>query len=185
MATRATRVRAGRLLPIRAQDLPTSSSLAGLSTYPGKVLRLNQDGTAGGHPLIRGVRSHIFSYGHRDPDGLAFGGTGSCTRRDRPEERRRVNCCAPGRTTLAVCAGYRDTSRTGNANWSAARLGQLGVRPMVAPPRCPGAGRTQWDNRTNVEPLKTLFTVPNGYNFQDPACGPGFARCGRRSARPA
>lgn len=52
--------------PIRAQDL---------KTYNGKILRLNDDGTIPtDNPFIKNDTAHkeIWSYGHRNPQGLAF-----------------------------------------------------------------------------------------------------------------
>lgn len=72
-----------RCNPIVAQELPTSAEISAnnYSKYQGKILRINLDGTipadnplldpdAGGPQVA--VRSHIFSYGHRNPQGLAF-----------------------------------------------------------------------------------------------------------------
>lgn len=72
-----------RCNPIIAQDLPTSAEISAnnYSKYQGKILRINLDGTipadnplldpdAGGPQVA--VRSHIFTYGHRNPQGLAF-----------------------------------------------------------------------------------------------------------------
>lgn len=72
-----------RCNPIVAQDLPTSAEISANNylKYQGKILRINLDGTipadnplldpdAGGPQVA--VRSHIFSYGHRNPQGLAF-----------------------------------------------------------------------------------------------------------------
>ncbi len=43
-----------------------------LNTKWGKIHRLNPDGTVpADNPLINGIRSTIFSYGHRNPQGLA------------------------------------------------------------------------------------------------------------------
>jgi glucose/arabinose dehydrogenase len=66
-------------LPNRAQDLPTAAEIAARdwSTYVGKILRIDLDGSIpADNPTINGVRSHIYSYGHRNPQGLAFGPTG-------------------------------------------------------------------------------------------------------------
>lgn len=72
-----------RCNPIMAQELPTSAEISAnnYSKYQGKILRINLDGTipadnplldpdAGGPQVA--VRSHVFSYGHRNPQGLAF-----------------------------------------------------------------------------------------------------------------
>src|SRR5690606_34602869 len=62
--------------PIRAQELPMETEVAAKdwSKYVGKILRLNLDGSIPkDNPKINGVRSHIYSYGHRNAQGLAFG----------------------------------------------------------------------------------------------------------------
>src|SRR5687768_16682246 len=59
----------------RAQELPTAADVAAKNwtPYQGKILRLNLDGSIpADNPTIAGVRSHVFSYGHRNPLGLAF-----------------------------------------------------------------------------------------------------------------
>jgi len=60
---------------IEAQYSPTTAQLSSgdLRRYAGKILRMNLDGAIpSDNPLINGVRSHVFSYGHRNPQGLAF-----------------------------------------------------------------------------------------------------------------
>jgi hypothetical protein len=48
-------------------------SAGNLRRYAGKIIRLNLDGTIpSDNPVINGVRTHIWSYGHRNPQGLAF-----------------------------------------------------------------------------------------------------------------
>ena len=58
--------------PNRAQDLPMATDVqtGNWMSYEGKVLRLNLDGSIpSDNPSIGGVRSHILSYGHRNPQG--------------------------------------------------------------------------------------------------------------------
>ncbi|MBC6995082.1 PQQ-dependent sugar dehydrogenase [Neolewinella lacunae] len=67
---------ANRCNPNLAQATPTQQAIisADWTSYQGKILRLNLDGSIPiDNPLINGVRSHIFSYGHRNPQGIAFG----------------------------------------------------------------------------------------------------------------
>lgn len=62
-----------------AQFLPTQQEIdsENWSKYPGKILRLNTDGSIpDDNPLLDGVRSHIYSYGHRNPQGLVLGNNG-------------------------------------------------------------------------------------------------------------
>lgn len=62
-----------------AQFLPTQEEINSedWSDYPGKVLRLNTDGSIpADNPVINGVQSHIYSYGHRNPQGLVMSSKG-------------------------------------------------------------------------------------------------------------
>lgn len=61
--------------PIRSQLLPTLAEVNAhdYSDYSGKVLRLNLDGSIpSDNPIWSGVRSHIFTVGHRNPQGLVW-----------------------------------------------------------------------------------------------------------------
>ena len=64
--------------PIRAQDLPVARDVSARdwSLYQGKLLRLNPDGSIpADNPVLNGVRSHVYTYGHRNVQGMAFGWT--------------------------------------------------------------------------------------------------------------
>lgn len=58
---------------IRSQKLPTAGqvSAANYGLYAGKTLRINTDGTIpASNPIFAGVRSHIYTIGHRNAQGL-------------------------------------------------------------------------------------------------------------------
>jgi PQQ-dependent dehydrogenase (s-GDH family) len=58
---------------IRSQKVPSAAQIAAgnYSYYSGKVLRINPDGTIPpDNPVFAGVRSHIYTIGHRNPQGL-------------------------------------------------------------------------------------------------------------------
>lgn len=60
---------------IESQYLPTASQIAAgdVHRYNGKILRLNLDGSVpNDNPILNGVRTHVWSYGHRNPQGLSF-----------------------------------------------------------------------------------------------------------------
>ena len=62
---------------IQAQMLPTAEQVAAndYSLYPGKILRLNADGSIpSDNPVLNGVQSHVYAYGFRNTQGLAFVG---------------------------------------------------------------------------------------------------------------
>ncbi|RYF91953.1 MAG: T9SS type A sorting domain-containing protein [Chitinophagaceae bacterium] len=60
---------------IESQYIPTSAQVAAgdIRRYSGKILRMNLDGSIpADNPTINGTRSHIYSFGHRNPQGLFF-----------------------------------------------------------------------------------------------------------------
>lgn len=60
---------------ILSQDLPTATDITNenYSRYAGKILRINMDGSIpADNPLWNSVRSHIYSIGHRNPQGLVW-----------------------------------------------------------------------------------------------------------------
>ena len=61
--------------PNHAQDLPTAAQVQARdwSMYAGKILRIELDGSIpADNPMLQGVKSHVYSYGHRNPQGLVF-----------------------------------------------------------------------------------------------------------------
>ncbi len=60
---------------VRSQDDPTAGQIAAnnYTNYSGKILRLNFDGSIpSDNPTFNGVRSHVYSKGHRNPQGLVW-----------------------------------------------------------------------------------------------------------------
>ncbi|MBC7903515.1 MAG: PQQ-dependent sugar dehydrogenase [Gemmatimonadaceae bacterium] len=60
---------------ILSQDLPSAAhvSAENYMNYSGKVLRIGFDGSIpSDNPLLSGVRSHVFTLGHRNPQGLVW-----------------------------------------------------------------------------------------------------------------
>jgi PQQ-dependent dehydrogenase (s-GDH family) len=165
--------------PIRAQDLPTADAVRARdwTTYVGKTLRLNLDGSIpADNPEIRGVRSHIYSYGHRNPQGLVFGPQGRLLSAEHgPKSDDEINLIQAGRNYgWPHVSGFRDDESYQYANWSAATnppCASLRYDNFTIPPSVPQQRETAWNSPDYAEPLKTLYTVPNGYNFQDSACG--------------
>lgn len=165
--------------PIRAQDLPTAIDVAARdwTTYVGKILRLNLDGgVPSDNPVINGVRSHIYSYGHRNPQGLVFGPGGRLFSAEHgPKADDEINLIqAGGNYGWPYVSGFKDDQAYVYANWSASTTppcSTLRYDSYVSAPSVPQQAETAWRSPDYVEPLKTLYTVANGYNFQDPACG--------------
>lgn len=160
--------------PIEAQRLPTEKELTDKdwSAYVGKVLRLNTDGSIPeDNPVIKGVRSHIYTYGHRNPQGLVFVGDRLFSAEHGPSTDDEINLLAAGGNYgWPHVAGFRDDESYVYANYSAApNCRELPWDANAAPKGVPVQKESEW-LEDFVEPLKTLYTVPNGFNFHDPRC---------------
>jgi PQQ-dependent dehydrogenase (s-GDH family) len=166
----------------QAQKLPTAEQVAAgnWSTYEGKVLRMNPDGSIpADNPVINGVLSHIFTYGHRNAQGIAMGPNGDFYISEHGEksddEVNRLQ--AGGNYGWPYVAGYNDTQAYQYVNWSAAEnCEDLMFNPIAPPPPgVPVVNESQFEAENFVPPLRTFYTVENGYNFTDPACGGDLA----------
>lgn len=165
--------------PIRAQDRPTAVDVVdrNWATYAGKTLRLNLDGSIPtDNPVIRGLRSHVYSYGHRNPQGMVFGPGGRLLSAEHgPKSDDEINHIkAGGNYGWPSVSGFRDDKAYVYANWSASTdpaCASLRYNNFTIPPSVPQQRETAWTSPDYVEPMTTLYTVPDGYNFQDPACG--------------
>jgi quinoprotein glucose dehydrogenase len=113
-----------RCNPNHALDLPAAAEIASKNwiQYRGKILRLAPDGSIpADNPVLAGVRSHIFSYGHRNPQGLVFGPGGRLYESEHgPDVDDEVNLIeSGGNYGWPRVAGYRDDKGYVYANWSA------------------------------------------------------------------
>lgn len=156
-----------RCLPNRALDLPSAADVkaANWSSYWGKILRLDLNGgIPADNPAIDGVRSHIYSYGHRNPLGLAFGPRAALYESEHgPSSDDEINLILPGRNYgWPRVAGYRDDKAYTYANWSASTLpcAELPLRgPGNAPPSVPSQAESTFTHPLFTPPLQTFFTV--------------------------
>lgn len=157
-----------------AQDLPTAAQVrAGdWTSYQGKILRMNLDGSIpDDNPSIAGVRSHIFSYGHRNAQGLAFGPDGRLYASEHgPSTDDEVNLIEAGRNYgWPRVAGYRDDQSYVYANWSASSpepCSALTFSTRTIPASVPQSKETDWSHPDFRPPLQTFFTVPDDYDFR-------------------
>jgi len=93
------------------------------STYVGKTMRMELDGSIpADNPVIHGVRSHIFTYGHRNPQGLTNGPGGRIFSDEHgPKSDDEINLLHAGNNYgWPFVAGFRDGQAYQYANWSAA-----------------------------------------------------------------
>jgi PQQ-dependent dehydrogenase (s-GDH family) len=165
--------------PNRAQSVPTAAQLQARdwSLYEGKVLRINLDGSIPpDNPTIAGVRSHIYSYGHRNPQGLIFAPDGKLYESEHgPNTDDEVNVIrAGGNYGWPYIAGYRDDQSYAYANWSASKGVPCESLTFTAypavPPSVPLQKESSWSHPDFTPPIQTFRTVPTGYDFKNPKC---------------
>jgi PQQ-dependent dehydrogenase (s-GDH family) len=165
--------------PDRAQSLPTPAQVEARdwSLYEGKVLRMNLDGSIPvDNPTIAGAKSHVYSYGHRNPQGLVFAPDGKLYESEHgPNTDDEVNLIrAGGNYGWPYVAGYRDDQSYAFANWSASRgipCEKLTFTAYPAvPPSVPIQKETAWNHPDFTPPIQTFHTVPTGYDFKNPKC---------------
>jgi PQQ-dependent dehydrogenase (s-GDH family) len=164
--------------PNEAQRLPTADEIqAGdWTAYQGKVLRLDLDGSIPeDNPEFNGVRSHIITYGHRNPQGLVFGPKDRLYSSEQgPKSDDELNLIrAGGNYGWPRVAGYKDDSAYVYGNWSALP----GCTPeqynaFDIPPEVPQLAESTFTDPAFVPPLRTFYTVPPDYNFRGEACAP-------------
>ena len=154
--------------PIRAQQLPTAEEVAAedWNAYVGKVLRMELDGSIPeDNPEIEGVRSHVFSYGHRNPQGLTFNDDGTLYSVEHgPSSDDELNVIEPGGNYgWPNVAGYIDDSAYLYANWSEAPA-DLRFNSRELPPEVPTYPESEFEPEM-VDPIATYWTVPDDYDF--------------------
>ncbi len=112
---------ANACLPILAQNLPTSTS--DYANYPGKILRINTDGTIPtDNPTLAGIKSHVYTYGHRNPQGLVFAQDGTLFSSEHGAKvDDELNKIIPAKNYgWPQIAGYYDNMAYTYCNWSTA-----------------------------------------------------------------
>jgi len=158
-----------------AQDLPTAAQVKAKdwSNYQGKILRIELDGSIpADNPVIDGVRSHVFTWGHRNPLGLVVGPNGRIYESEHgPSSDDEVNLIEGGRNYgWPNVAGYRDDKAYVYANFSksspepCASLGR-GAGSGPVPKSVPTQTETAWNDQRFMAPLRTFFTVDTGYDL--------------------
>jgi len=174
-----------KCLPIRAQELPSQAEIdAGdYAKYVGKILRLELDGSIpSDNPVIGEVRSHIYSYGHRNAQGLIFSSDGTLYSDEHgPKSDDELNRIVPGKNYgWPNVAGYRDNQAYQYENWSASSptpCEELTWNDYVVPPSVPVMQESEFRARDFVPPIATFFTVPDDFQFQDPSCAGNEYMC--------
>jgi PQQ-dependent dehydrogenase (s-GDH family) len=163
-------------IPIESQRLPTAEEIGASNwmAYQGKTLRLNLDGSIpADNPEINGVKSHVWTYGHRNAQGIDFGPDGTLYASEQgPKTDDEVNVLVSGGNYgWPHVVGYQDDKAYQYARWADATTPceQLRFSDIQIDPSVPVEDETSWTEPFNP-PIATLFTVPSDWDFTDPAC---------------
>ena len=163
-------------IPIQSQTLPTAEEVAAKNwfAYQGKSLRFNLDGSIpDDNPEIKGVRSHIFTYGHRNMQGIDFAPDGTLYASEQgPKSDDEVNILqSGGNYGWPNVVGYRDNMAYQYARWKDAEAPceALMFSDIAIPSTVPTADESEFTEEI-VEPVTTMFTVPSNWDFTDDRC---------------
>jgi len=163
-------------LPVEAQRLPTPEEIEGnnYEAYVGKSIRLNLDGSIPkDNPRLAGVVSHVYTYGHRNMQGIDFGPGGTLYASEQgPKTDDEINILKPGANYgWPNVVGLKDDKAYQYARWADSSIpcSQLTFSDLAIPPSVPREPESAF-TKPFVEPIATLFTVPNDYNFHNPIC---------------
>jgi PQQ-dependent dehydrogenase (s-GDH family) len=156
----------------KAQQLPTAP--LDFASYPGKTLRINPDGSVpSDNPVLSGVQSHVFTYGHRNHQGLSFGPDGILYGSEHgPKSDDEINILSTGRNYgWPLISGYRDDRAYAYREWASSSVpcDSLTYSDYSVPPSVPVQTETSL-TLDFTEPLTTMFTVDSDHMFLDPAC---------------
>lgn len=168
-----------RCKPNRAQDLPSQQDIAegNYETYQGKILRINPDGSIPeDNPRIEGVKSHIYSYGHRNPQGLVFeknkdgiipenAGLFSNEHGHRTDDE--LNRILPGKNYgWPIVSGFKDDIGYSYFNWSSSGNCPSSSTNACNPPADAVEIKESEFSDVNFQaPMMSFFVDPN------PTCG--------------
>lgn len=159
--------------PIRSQELPSAAEVQrkDWQHYQGKVLRINLDGTIpADNPTFASVRSHVFTTGHRNAQGLVVAPDGQIYASEHgPSMDDELNLIQSGKNYgWPYVAGYKDDRAYVYADWSRSSpepCASLKWDAVVAPPSVPQQKESAWTDPGFTPPLQTFFTVDSTYNF--------------------
>jgi PQQ-dependent dehydrogenase (s-GDH family) len=158
-----------------AQRLPTAKEVAAKdwSAYVGKVLRLTPDGEIpSDNPTIGGVKSHVYTVGHRNPQGLLFIGERLFEVEQGPSTDDELNeLVSGGNYGWPYIAGYRDDQAYAYIDWSAVKDCDKVDPSAYLPDNQPKVKETSRNAKDYKEPVRTFYTMPTTYNFQDSKFG--------------
>lgn len=156
---------------IQAQTLPTQNDVNTanyFNSYQGKTLRMNLDGSIPtDNPVLNSVKSHVYTYGHRNPQGLTFGSNGKLYSNEHgPKSDDEINILqSGGNYGWPFIAGYKDDKNYTYCDWSSApSCASLTFSDYTCGTGATSTLESNWTGTFNP-PITTLFTIDNGFNF--------------------
>ena len=162
--------------PILSQVLPSQEEIdnKNWSNYPGKILRLNTDGSIpDDNPMLNGVRSHIYSYGHRNPQGLVFGSNGHLYSDEHgPDTDDEVNMIVSGNNYgWPRVVGFKDDQAYDYCNWSSLpNCSEVDYEKLQCPENAEFLEENTLTDENYKEPLFSMFAVTDDYDYNNPIC---------------
>lgn len=153
-----------------SQYVPTAEEVAkkDYSKYPGSTLRLNVDGTIpSDNPTINGAKSHIYTYGHRNAQGLVFVGDKLFSTEHGPSSDDELNLLEAGKNYgWPNVAGYRDNQAYKYTNYSllANKKDSVDLKDKAVIDSI-SQNETDFKAENYKNPIKTFFTVNDEFDF--------------------
>ncbi|MCY1358331.1 Quinoprotein glucose dehydrogenase B [compost metagenome] len=148
--------------------------------YAGKILRINLDGSIpDDNPVINGVKSHVYAYGIRNTQGMVFVGDKLFAVDQGPNTDDELNIIVKGGNYgWPFVAGRKDGQGYAFANYHDIKGGCKGNEDLYqnglkVSEGVPVKQESEWSSPVFVEPMKTMFSVGNEYNHNQPACQEG------------
>ncbi|MGL1886806.1 MAG: PQQ-dependent sugar dehydrogenase [Reichenbachiella sp.] len=170
---------------VLAQYLPTQEEIdaANYQLYEGKILRMNLDGSIPeDNPIFNSVKSHIYTIGHRNPQGLYFGSNGILYSSEHgPATDDEVNIIQKGGNYgWPYIAGYIDDKNYFYCNRSKSENCSDAWDILV----CPDGSETSLESDRNendfVSPIVSMFVITDPADLNNDCdveymCRPGVA----------
>lgn len=153
-----------------SQYVPTAEEVAkkDYSKYPGSTLRLNTDGTIpSDNPVINGVKSHIYTYGHRNAQGLVFVGDKLFSTEHGPSSDDELNLLEAGKNYgWPNVAGYKDDQAYKYTNYSLLvdKKDNIDLKDKAVIASIT-QNETDFKAENYKNPIKTFFTVNDEFDF--------------------
>ncbi|MEQ3662352.1 MAG: PQQ-dependent sugar dehydrogenase, partial [Flavobacterium sp.] len=119
------------------------------------------------NPILNSVQSHIFSYGHRNAQGIVFGTNGNLYSNEHgPKSDDEINIIqSGGNYGWPFIAGFRDDKNYAYCNWSSApTCASLSFSDYTCGTGATSTTESSWAG-TFIDPITTLFTIDDGFNF--------------------